>query len=651
MTNINQKLNLQTREVTTEVLKRLKKKAGYFIDSLRRFDGNNAFKNMVYAYKPIKSQGQVVDYESWGHSLNPCIKNVIITKNETHGEESQNEEIFLLNVQWSYKQSSQAFSELYIDNGGNPPEGEAKAEFDARIKTTLKEIKKRNNSIIKTDAYIFDFKDAFFLGGSPDDKKLIFTKCPDNYKVILDWLGVEVIENLMTREVESYYTDIKDNLRYQIPTGQIANMILCSDAFSGSFKGLRGEYEAARDVVAGSNKFHPCVEYLEYLGNNYGDTDSTDLIERFFDCLGLEINNNKELEECYRHVIRAFLVTVCAAVSVKPFSSRLIPVFIGDQGCGKSSIGQKLFCGFPRRSYTTITKFDIENKDHQKIMHNALVTELSDCQWNLSKKNKISSMKSATEATYPYRPLWSNEIIHLDRQSVWFMTLNEVSIRDSESTRFPILNVKEKVNLNAIDELLGLELVGEKEARVKDFNKYNIFWNQVRCLQKKGYNWAMPDAYKKILHRIATVTERKSLLTLKIIERFGIDEETWDYKQFSADINTYDIKKNDYDGYNESMIAEKLIKFDDPDCKDTLKLNKNTKEIHESMSKLFGKKGSVWSRELGRSIWGWICPVFKNNDQLKAFHEKNQQTQRAKEEAEKELKRKEAEQPVFSLVQ
>ena len=45
------------------------------------------------------------------------------------------------------------------------------------------------------------------------------------------------------------------------------------------------------------------------------------------------------------------------------------------------------------------------------------------------------------------------------------------------------------------------------------------------------------------------------------------------------------------------------------------------------------------------------CPKFKDNDQLQAFHEKNQQSQRAKEEAEKELKRKEAEQPVFSLVQ
>ena len=99
--------------------------------------------------------------------------------------------------------------------------------------------------------------------------------------------------------------------------------------------------------------------------------------------------------------------------------------------------------------------------------------------------------------------------------------------------------------------------------------------------------------------------KEKSLLTLKIIERFGIDEETWDYKQFSADINAYDIKKNDYDGYNESMIAEKLIKFDDPDCKDTLKLNKNTKEIHESMSKLFGKKGSVRSSESPTGfVWG-----------------------------------------------
>ncbi len=649
MTNINEKLNIPTREVTSEVLAKLKKKARFFIDNYRWLGGNAAFEKMIYSHKPIKSHGQIVDYEKWGYSINPCIKNVVITENQTEEQAEQtNEGIFLFGTQWRYKLS---FNELYIDNNGKPPEGETKPEFDARIRAELKEIKKHHGGVIQVDNYCLNFKDAFFLGGAPDDKKLVFTKCPDNYQAILDWIGIEVVENEMIREIESYYHDKKNNLRYQILTGQIANIILSSECFTGSFKGLRGEYEAAKDVVAGLNKFHPVRRYIHSLKDKYGYTESTALIDLIFDCLGLETRGSKEIEACYRHIFRSFLVSAIAAVTTQPFSSRLIPVFVGEQGCGKSSIGQKLFGGIAARAYTTITKFDIENKDHQKIMHNAWAVELADCPWNLSKKNKISSMKSATESTYPYRPLYSNEIIHLLRQAIWFMTLNEVSIRDSESTRFPVLNIKEKVNLNKIDELLGLKLVGEKETIVEDYDKYNTFWNQVRCLHESGHGWSLRDEHKKILHRIATVTERKSLLTLKIIERFGIDEESWNYKEFLKGIDTYDIQKNEYDGYNESMIAEKLVKFDDPECKDTLKLNRNTKEIHECMSKLFGKKSSVRLRDSGRVIWGWKCPLFKNNDQLKAFHEKQLQIEKAKQEVERELKKREAEKPVFSLVQ
>ena len=633
--NLGQAGNIKTQEVTPKILQKLKNKSAFFVDYNRRLGGNDAFSTCATKRKETRKNSG--EYEQWP-GLKPVIRNLVIeVSNEEDGNNDNKESIKLFDQNWSLLQQDKKGKWQLAAKNLSATKKE-KTAFDARIKSAIESIKKSSDTFVVVADYILNFKNAIYQCGAYSDDRLYFKRCPDTFASMCQFLNINITNNTMTHEIECYYFDKKDNTRYQITNDAVVDILYSTNELGEAYKSLYNDFEVCKRAIAACKAYHPVNDYFNGLDKKYPDTESTALIDEVFNCLGLETNGNKEIEECYRHIFMSFLVSACAAVTVKPFSSRLIPVFAGKQGCGKSSIGKKLFGGIAANVCITITDFNIENPDHKKMMHSSWVVEFADCPKNISDSKKISALKSSTEATFPYRRLYSNEITHLDRQSVWFFTLNDVSIRDTESTRFPILNMKERDektlerDLNKLDELLGLKRIGEKETVVANSRKYDAFWNQVRCLRKRGFNWALPEKYKKILHRIAVVTERKSLLVLNILDRFGIDETTWDYEEFRKGIKNNDIKKNDYDVYNEAIIAEKLIKYDDPESKDSFRaLNRSSKEIAEIMGKLFGKKSDnpIWSSTLKKSVRGWLCPRFKNNEQLESYHREKQAAENA----------------------
>ena len=173
-------------------------------------------------------------------------------------------------------------------------------------------------------------------------------------------------------------------------------------------------------IVARENSYHPVRDYLNALV-----WDGTPRIERLF-IDHLKVDDT----ELYREAALGFMVMSVRRIFEPGCNLQFMPVFIGRQGAGKSSLAQVL-----GGRWVTNSAIDISSKDGYIALQGKWIVEIAEM--NSFSKKEASSVKSyISSSTDSYRPPYGQHNVDVKRQCIFFGTTNDIlCLADSTGNR------------------------------------------------------------------------------------------------------------------------------------------------------------------------------------------------------------------------
>ena len=173
-------------------------------------------------------------------------------------------------------------------------------------------------------------------------------------------------------------------------------------------------------IVAQEHKYHPVREYLNALV-----WDGTPRVESLF------IDHLKaEDTELYRNAALGFMVMSVKRIFEPGCNLQFMPVFIGKQGAGKSSLAQVL-----GGEWVSSSAIDINSKDGYIVLQGKWIVEIAEM--NSFSKKEASSVKSYISSSKDsYRPPYGQHNVDVKRQCIFFGTTNDIlCLADSTGNR------------------------------------------------------------------------------------------------------------------------------------------------------------------------------------------------------------------------
>lgn len=176
----------------------------------------------------------------------------------------------------------------------------------------------------------------------------------------------------------------------------------------------------ALTIVADENSYHPVREYLNSLV-----WDGTPRIDTLF-IDHLKVDDTR----LYRDAALCFMVMSVKRVFEPGCNLQFMPVFIGKQGAGKSSLAQVL-----GGTWVTNSAIDINSKDGYIALQGKWIVEIAEM--NSFSKKEASSVKSyISSSTDSYRPPYGQHNVDIPRQCIFFGTTNDIlCLADSTGNR------------------------------------------------------------------------------------------------------------------------------------------------------------------------------------------------------------------------
>ena len=176
----------------------------------------------------------------------------------------------------------------------------------------------------------------------------------------------------------------------------------------------------ALTIVAHENSYHPVRDYLNTLV-----WDGIPRIESLF------VDHLKaEDTQLYREAALGFMVMSVKRIFEPGCNLQFMPVFIGKQGAGKSSLAQVL-----GGEWVTNSAIDINSKDGYIALQGKWIVEIAEM--NSFSKKEASSVKSyISSSTDSYRPPYGQHNVDVKRQCIFFGTTNDIlCLADSTGNR------------------------------------------------------------------------------------------------------------------------------------------------------------------------------------------------------------------------
>ena len=173
-------------------------------------------------------------------------------------------------------------------------------------------------------------------------------------------------------------------------------------------------------IVAKENSYHPVRDYLKTLV-----WDNISRIETLF------IDHLKAQDtRLYRDAAIGFMVMSVKRIFQPGCNLQFMPVFIGKQGAGKSSLAQVL-----GGKWVTNSAIDINSKDGYIALQGKWIVEIAEM--NSFSKKEASSVKSyISSSTDSYRPPYAQHTVDVKRQCIFFGTTNDIlCLSDSTGNR------------------------------------------------------------------------------------------------------------------------------------------------------------------------------------------------------------------------
>lgn len=162
-------------------------------------------------------------------------------------------------------------------------------------------------------------------------------------------------------------------------------------------------------ITAHAHEFHPVREYLDSL--------HWDEVER----LGSLLINHLQAEDTdlNRKVSVCFMVKAVQRIYEPGCDCQFMPVFIGQQGCGKSSL-PRILAG----EWLNDSEIDVGAKDGYMALHGAWIVEIAEMD-SFSKKESSAVKKFVSSPIDTYRPPYGRNNITVPRQCLFIGTTNE----------------------------------------------------------------------------------------------------------------------------------------------------------------------------------------------------------------------------------
>lgn len=192
--------------------------------------------------------------------------------------------------------------------------------------------------------------------------------------------------------------------------------------------------------IAFSRTYHPVKSWL----NNLPTWDAVNRLEVYL------INYLGAVDNAYvRFVSKVILIAAIARVMVPGTKFDIVPVLVGPQGCGKSTIYAKLFGDWFSDS---LNLGDLRDKTAIEKINGALCLEIAELSGMA--KAEIELVKAFfTRQVDKCRPAYGRNVVELPRQCVFVATTNQLEgfLRDTANRRFAPVEVNGNSDLHPWD--------------------------------------------------------------------------------------------------------------------------------------------------------------------------------------------------------
>ncbi|MDK2606117.1 VapE family protein [Vibrio vulnificus] len=210
--------------------------------------------------------------------------------------------------------------------------------------------------------------------------------------------------------------------------------------------------ELYTDLVSkDATSYHPIKEML--VGVTW---DGIDRVTQVIDCLPVE----PQFVEYRNEVMRRWMRSAAHYLDT-PFRSRLLPIIVGKENDGKSIWAERMFDW--SGGFLGDADIILSDKDSRRRAMANWVVEISEPQsfFGNNRQSDIKRFVTAIEDTLR-PPYWATDWVK-PRQTALCATANKSDFLDGdeENTRFQVIPIIATVDLDSLNEVLGLQRVGD----------------------------------------------------------------------------------------------------------------------------------------------------------------------------------------------
>jgi len=572
ITNNHFKIN----HLDEKTAKKLKNKSKYLIDKLRRDGGNSAFSEFdTYYEKDAKRE----HYVMW--NFIPAKITGIKLVNHTDLKN-----VRLFNQLWNIYQKNQSVVLVQDDTArkNNKTNISLYLSAEERIKAE-KELKELKNELFS----IFDFKDAHIISGATVSKRVYFNITVDTFSSILKALNIYIAQNEITRENEAIWHDEDNNIwiiniSYLIALIQITGMFKIGKYGDQLVKhtSIYEQFKASQEDILSKGRYNPVLMYFNSCFRYKKPTNKIDILHSIINCFVINHGDDEDYHSACKSIIKKFLISCVSSIYKDEFNTRLAPIFVGRQGCGKSSFGKKLF-GVMGDAFLTKGGMKMDKLDHQELLFMGWVLEIADSPQIFRKQDDFETYKGLTNSIFKIKKKYENSITTYKRHSTHYFTMNEIDLRDDENTRTPVIRLLD-IDVEKMDSLLGLKHTGGGVVEQVYPQKLMDFWYQVKCCYDRKETYEMNAHEQTIFSKFINKNNKKTIIAIEFEGMFGLSEDFM-YSQFLDETK----RGKRYQVVNNKIIITKLAEMLSTDYKQysPQDFDKRTGEIQTLINRYF----------------------------------------------------------------
>jgi Virulence-associated protein E-like domain/Bifunctional DNA primase/polymerase, N-terminal len=333
-----------------------------------------------------------------------------------------------------------------------------------------------------------------------------------NVKAMLDWYGIEVKENLMTKEPESNLTKKREGKIENAALGQLTHLCVIND-----FPVLQ-QVMLYYGQIANENAYHPVRAWL--------DPIKWDGVSRFGDLMDT-IHCPEDYSPFLKEkILTRWLISGVAALYEPRFSTRLTLVLQGPQSKGKTRWLERLFpVGLD--CFKESMGLRPDSKDSIQMATSYWCCELGEL-GGIFRKADIEQLKAfLSQTTDIYRTAYDRMPERYPRRTFFCGTVNQMNFLadGTGSTRFGVIKVESCEYRHDID-------IGQLWAEVKTWYENGTQWwltpDEEAFMEQSNQQFHEVDPLEETLFKVFDFSsmERKILTCTEVMNAIGYERPT-----------------------------------------------------------------------------------------------------------------------------